>query len=186
MKYFIGLIVLFSIQARDRVLVIGDSITEDGKYVDVLRDSFDCTRMGFAGKSSTYIMDRLFQTNISNYDVLIIEAGVNNAYNPDQVIEDLSLMAEFAKSKGLKVVMLTLVPFKGSSKWNDKNLENHAKINKWIRSKPPNVDVVVDIYAVLVDKDGTSKYAADHLHPNKIGHRLMGEAILKQLIKKGA
>jgi lysophospholipase L1-like esterase len=187
MKYFLGLIIFFSLQqSQDRILCIGDSITEDGRYVEILKDSFDCSRMGFAGKSSTYIMERLFNTNLKTYDILVIEAGVNNIYNPNQVFEDLELMAEYGKSKGLKVVMLTLVPVKGYSKFTDENLENHRKINQWIKSKPPNVDVVVDVYALLANKDGTSKYATDKLHPNKIGHQIMGRAILKELIKKGA
>jgi lysophospholipase L1-like esterase len=168
---------------KANVLVIGDSITAaEGNYVDVLRSVTPhyYTKSGHVGKSSTYIKDLILKMRLKDYSTIIVECGINNVDQPDIVISDLQAISHFAKRENpnMKVICLTLPPYKGYSTWTIKKQKSLERINAWILSNKEFVGV--DIYTSL-SKKGYSKHSADKLHPNKKGHQLMALEILKFL-----
>lgn len=168
---------------RSNVLVIGDSITAaENNYVDVLRERTPhyYTKSGHPGKSSTFIKDKFLKMRLASYNTIIVECGINNVDQPEVVIEDIFEISHFAKreNKNMKVIVLTLPPYKGYPTWSIEKQKNIERINSWILSSKDFIGV--DIYTPLSEKD-RSKYSADKLHPNKKGHEIMALEVLKFL-----
>lgn len=177
-----GILLFILFPVKEKVIVIGDSITSNGSFIDELKE-YDCAKYGYPGKSSTAILTEFKKLNLSSYQIVIIEAGINNIDNLGRVILDLQSMFDYAKRKKLKVVVLTLVPFKGYPTWTEEKQKNLDFVNLWLKSKPRNVDYVVDIHIQLADENGMQKNSIDFLHPNKLGHKIIGTEIAKVIGK---
>lgn len=165
------------------ILVIGDSITAaPNNYVDMLSEKtgYNYVKSGYPGKSSSYIKEKFMKLNLKKYSTVIIECGINNVNEPDVVIHDLKEISHFAKrsNPNIKIIILTLPPYKGFASWTADKQKCLEKINKWILSN--KVATGVDIYTPLSEND-KSKYSDDKLHPNKKGHEIMTLQVLKVL-----
>lgn len=176
---FAFLIFIFS----SNVLAIGDSITAaENNYVDCLqrKTNYKYDKVGYPGQSSTFVKEQFLKMSLSTYNTIIVECGINNVDQPKKVMSDLQDISRFAKreNRNMKVIVLTLPPYKGYSSWTPQKQNNLEEINKWILSNKEFVGV--DIYTPLSDKD-QSKYSSDKLHPNKKGHEIMALEILKYL-----
>lgn len=166
---------------------IGDSITEGGYYTNRLKnrcgaDLFESH--GVRGQRTNTILGR-FDSDIlaNNYKDAMILAGVNDLVSDisvENIESNLSAMYAKAKQKNMRVIAITLTPWKGYSQWNEQRQGKTEQINEWVRNHPANVDIVVDAYTTL--NDGTDKLKpeydpGDHLHPNLVGYNALGDAI---------
>lgn len=181
-RIFITIILFFLVTffiTKKEYLVIGDSITADGRFVDYLNanvEGINFHKLGFVGKNSSFISRKFQSMNISTYDGVIIEVGINNIDKKYTVIIDIQIMVSLAKSKGLKVIVLTLPPFKGYKTWTPEKQANLEYVNFWILTKMKDADQVINIYADL-QYDGYSRYSIDHLHLGKNGNLMLGKQI---------
>ncbi|GEM_PF-4315802 len=177
------------------IAVIGDSITADNTYVTWLnrlcsKCQFD--NYGVNGETTTKIRQRLRvyegdkrkkQINLAVYNQIIILAGINNITDPETVMRDLQAMYDLAHRYHVRVIALTLPPWKGYHTWSRRKQRNTDSINTWIRSYPRGVDVVVDIYSLLEDPHTPDMLNrrfqnGDKLHPRGDGQYLIARAIL--------
>jgi len=171
----------------ETVGAMGDSITQDGRYLTRLGAL--CPGMTFENhgvvSDSTSKMLARFNSDIiaNNYNEVIIMGGVNNACGSVEKIEsDLSEMYSRAKNAGMRVIALTITPWKGSSGWSEECQRHTEEVNQWILSKPENVDVTVDVYSALEDSGDPgamrSEYSTEgKLHPNAAGQRAIADAV---------
>lgn len=160
--------------------VMGDSITAwaSFNYVDKLNslcgaNVFDNYGIGGQG---TGAMAARFDTDIisHNYRDAIILAGVNDIASRRSVTtikNNLANMYKKAKDAGMRVIAVTITPWQDHSSWTPEFQAKTEEINAWILSKPANVDVVVDAYAVL------NAFSTKPLHPNPAGQKAIGDAI---------
>lgn len=188
---------LHSVDSRwSRVAVLGDSITSDGGYIwqlKVLRPDKQFDNYGVAGQTTGQILQRVKlsegdksrkELNLSEYGQIIVLCGVNSLYSYERVKSDLTEIYRLAKSQGLRVIAVTLTPWKGYNTWGIKKQKNLEMINDWLRSKPENVDVVIDVYHSLEDP-GRPGYLRndcrdeDLLHPRYKGQRIIGRKIFE-------
>lgn len=99
----------------------------------------------------------------------------------EQISAGLQQLVDQARSKGVKVLLGTLTPFKGAPAWSaEKELQRQA-VNRWIRGRQ-DVDAVVDFDAVLRDPADPMALnplydGGDHLHPGNMGYAAMAGAI---------
>lgn len=179
-----------------KIAMLGDSITADDGYGKTLRKAlpgFVVDNFGISGQSSTKIKNRIKQIDssttgkkaldLANYGTVVVLAGVNNTGKVEQVKSDLEQIYAAARLAGVKVVAVTLPPWR-SKYWNPTLAKNTLEINEWIRAQNgKTVDAVVDLYALL--DDGTGKQAKDYkkdgLHPNAKGQAALGELVLAEL-----
>jgi lysophospholipase L1-like esterase len=161
---------------------MGDSITKNGKYVAELRKLCNCKvqSYGYSGYSSSKIKQKFYEIDLSQYDMVLFEMGINNIHNVNAIKLDFESVIKKSHSAGLKVVALTLPPFKGYGNWNLTLQNNLIEINKWLKSKPVDLDYVVDIYTPLAHKD-ESKHSYDGLHPDETGHKIIAKQIIKTI-----
>ncbi|MET3497119.1 GDSL-type esterase/lipase family protein [Variovorax boronicumulans] len=150
---------------------------------------------------SRFARDALGQSGVTHTLVLLgtndigRRAFIGAPGNPDtprdaptaeRITDGLHQLVKQARAKGIKVLIGTVPPFKGTPYWNEGNEAMRSAVNRWIRSRQ-DVDGVIDFDAALRDPADPQAldprlHNGDHLHPNKAGHAAMAAAIdLKEL-----
>jgi len=192
---------VFAACPSGNVVALGDSITYHAEtqsygFLKVLKSqcpSQDFKGFGYPGKESGEVLTHFDAAASSgNYKTIIVFAGINDlraGKSASSIEANLAQIYSKAKTKGYSVIALTMVPWKDhvdsedpSNNWNVAKQSETNKLNQWIRSKPSNVDAVVDIYSKLAaepDKMKRSYHVGDNLHPYIEGHKIIADAILQ-------
>ncbi|MFH1246774.1 MAG: GDSL-type esterase/lipase family protein [Candidatus Micrarchaeota archaeon] len=165
---------------------IGDSITSGGGYIAQLNarcaaNLFD--NHGIGGQGTGAMVSRFDADIIShNYRDVIILAGVNDiasSRSVNTIKNNLAEMYNRAKNAGMHVIAVTITPWQDHSSWTPKFQAKTEEVNRWILSKPENVDVTVDAYSVL------NAFSTKPLHPNNAGQKAIGDAIYNAAYSNG-
>lgn len=178
-----------------KVLILGDSITVGNpagtSYAERLASN--CPRMQFqkvaqAGAGTGWMYDQIKNRNLQQqgYDYLIVLGGVNNIDNPERVQDDLTNIYNYAKQQGLRVIALTITPWRGYQTWNAQKQTNTDTVNGWIRQRADgSIDVAVDGNQILSSQGDPARLNADydsgdHLHLNANGQAAFAIQIARQ------
>ena len=99
----------------------------------------------------------------------------------DQITAGLQQLIDQARAWGVKVLLGTLPPFKGSVYWSPEKEFRRQAVNRWIRGQQ-GIDALVDFDAVLRNPADPQSLKpvydlGDHLHPSVAGHAAMADAI---------
>jgi len=178
-----------------RIYCMGDSITNFGYYETQLNsligNNWIVANYGVSGNTTTQMLAR-FQQQIINpgcVDYVIIMGGVNDlaaSATATAIEANLQAMYDMAHNAGIKVIAMTVTPWKGSASWTSgKQIEQDA-LNAWILANPTNVDYVIDAYTQLVDPDVAytllpAYNSGDSIHPNQTGLNVLGTYIYNQI-----
>ena len=100
----------------------------------------------------------------------------------------LESLIQQARARGVKVLLGTLLPFKGAAYWSEEKESRREAVNRWIRSRR-NVEAVVDFDAAMRDAADPQVLKAaydsgDHLHPGNAGYAAMADAIDLRTLRK--
>jgi lysophospholipase L1-like esterase len=178
----------------DTVVCMGDSVTfgypSGGatSYPYVLQQclpTYTVTNKGINGDRTDQMLAR-FQTDVLavNPKYVIIWGGENDiAQNKVEadiswVTTNLSAMYSAARTAGIKVIAITIIPMKGWVGYTELRTQRIKEINAWIKSQP--VDYVIDIYTLLDNGTGAmwSQYrSADYAHLNNLGYAFTGALV---------
>ncbi|HET7836656.1 MAG TPA: SGNH/GDSL hydrolase family protein [Variovorax sp.] len=106
----------------------------------------------------------------------------------EEITAGLQGLIQQAKARGVKVLLGTLLPFKGSSYWSKEKESRRDAVNRWIRSRR-HVEAVVDFDAAMRDPSDPQALKAaydsgDHLHPGNAGYAAMADAIDLRALRK--
>ena len=143
--------------------------------------------------------DVLGQSGVSHVIILL---GINDiafpAFAPNQEVTDAQLtagmqsMIDMAKARGLKVLVGTLLPFKGATvlgqPYYSEEFDRRRQVfNAWIRSNPA-IDHVIDFEQAVRDPANPLVLlpdydSGDHLHLNNKGAEAMAKAVELSLLK---
>lgn len=131
--------------------------------------------------------------NVSGVTHTVILLGINDiatsipAREPTQsvTVEELTFSLEMAiskaKAKGIKVLVGTLLPYKGSANYSDGGEAMRVAVNLWIRNNK-FIDGVLDFDKIMqnpIDSNSMNPLydSGDYLHPNDAGYAAMAAAI---------
>lgn len=187
------------------VAALGDSLSDPksqgAKYLEPLREKCPQSRFDAygVGGNMTNMMRRRFARDVlgeggdgtkPSYTHLVVLGGIGDILSNETakrstrtITADLAAIFAMAKAKGIAVVALTLPPWGGFKGYDGARHQMTLDVNTWLRGGPPDVDVVVDIHALLSCGDANKlcrEYAwPDQLHWGKKGHAVVGAALAR-------
>ena len=147
---------------------------------------------GVSGDITSQMLVR-FADNVTSLsvpgDYVIIMGGENDCGGGlDHTIPEANLQSIFdaANVVGLKVVAVTIPPFKNCVYWSAARGVEADYVSAWVRAKPSHVDYVVDIHAAVqdpADHDAINSLYdyGDHLHYNAAGYQLIANTFYNAL-----
>lgn len=100
---------------------------------------------------------------------------------PAAIIGAYRQMIARAHDRGVKVILATILPYKGAGYWSAAGEASRVAINDWIRTNR-EADGYVDLAQAIADPADHARMAraydvGDALHPNDAGFRVMADAI---------
>ena len=177
-----------------RIYAFGNSLTYssgngyyEAKLNSLLGSDWVVVNAGIPGNSTSGLVNRVHREIIDHGDAMycIVWCGVNdligNIY-ANQIISQLQYVYTALHNDSIKVIALTIAPFKGHGAWTTGKQLSLDSINTWIKTSATALDDKVDVYALLEDTPGsdilkTSYDIGDHLHMTEAGYEAVGQAI---------
>jgi lysophospholipase L1-like esterase len=168
----------------DRVVFMGDSITQFWADQPFLKDSKTLVGRGISGQTASQMLVRFRGDVIDLRPAAVhIMAGTNDVAqnNGPESLEEIEgyivSMIELAQASKIKVVVASIPPAADFS-WH-KGLAPAPKIaaiNQWLKAYAARQKLVyADYWSVLATPEGAMKpeYSADGVHPNAAGYEAM-------------
>ena len=99
----------------------------------------------------------------------------------DRINAALQRLVDQARAQGVKVLLGTVLPFKGAPFWTEESEAMRQAVNRWIRGRQ-DVDGVIDFDAALRNPADPLTLnplydSGDHLHPGNAGYAAMAAAV---------
>ncbi len=185
-----------------RVVFMGDSIT-DGWPLNQYFPDRDYVNRGISGQITSQMLGRMV-VDVLNLDpqVMVVLAGTNDlarGLTNEAIQNNLSMIADLAVAHGITPVFASILPVSDHHKETNPSYQRTpdrppariVALNGWIaemcrtRGFP-----YLDYFAATVDSNGQlqAELAADGLHPNNAGYRVMTplahEAIMQALASR--
>lgn len=128
--------------------------------------------------------------------VILLE-GVNDLGNaardrqpmlkPEALIGAYRQMIARAHDRGVKLILATILPYKGAGYWSAEGEATREAVNRWIRTTR-EADGFVDLAKAIADPADPARLAkaydaGDALHPNDAGFAVMAAAVDLKLLR---
>ena len=182
-------------EGEKRVVFMGNSITEGWIRIDPgFFSGKPYINRGISGQTTPQMLVR-FKPDVINLkpSVVVILAGINDiAGNTGpstlEMIEDnLSSMAEIAKTNGVEVVLSSVLPAYDFP-WHPglEPAEKVVKLNGWIKNYAMSHNCIyLDYFTPMSDEKYALKaeYTLDGVHPTLAGYKIM-EPLVTEAIQK--
>lgn len=172
---------------ENRVVFLGDSITDDWKLADYFPGRPYINR-GIDGQTTPQMLVRFRQDVIDLHPkVLVVLAGTNDiagvtgpARNED-IEANYASMAELARAHHIRVIFASLLPAHNYTPEAKENFalrprERILGLNAWLKDYcAKNGLVYLDYFSALIDQQGMLRrdLSDDGLHPNAAGYKVM-------------
>lgn len=175
---------------KDRIVFIGDSITEGwSNFSPEFFQQNNFVNRGIGGQTTPQMLIRLKPDAVHlDPKMIVINGGTNDIAGntgpstPEMIIDNICSMAEIAIKNNIDVALTTILPVY-KYPWNDE-VADPPKIISFINSAleeycKKNSLIYVDYYSSMVDekKGLKSEYGNDGVHPIKEGYEVMEKAI---------
>lgn len=105
----------------------------------------------------------------------------------DALVGAYRQMIARAHDRGVKIILATILPYKGAGYWSEQGEAVRVAVNDWI-STTKEADGFVDLAKAVADPADAARMAkpydvGDALHPNDAGFRVMAEALDLKLLR---
>ena len=168
----------------NRVVYLGDSITELWRNGIVGLDGHDTLNRGYSGQTTTQLLAR-FRADVIKLRprILHLMAGTNDiAGNTgpttiERIKDNIRTMSELAQMHGIRVIIGSVLPARSFS-WRPgmKPAATIIALNSWLKTYALNSGFVyADYHGALTEADGglPIQYAQDGVHPTPAGYAVM-------------
>ena len=113
--------------------------------------------------------------------------GGSTMPSADDIIDSYRQMITRAHDRKIKVILATILPYKGAGYWSEAGEAVRQQVNAWIRDNDV-ADGAVDFDRAIADPADPLRMAkpydiGDALHPNDAGFRVMADAIPLKLLR---
>jgi len=183
-----------SFSGRNRIVLIGDSITEGWtEFNPTFFQENNLINRGISGQTTPQMLIRIKQDAVHlDPKIIIINGGTNDIWGntgpstPEMIIDNLCSMAEIAIKNNINVALSTILPV---HKYPDRDdIFDPPKTISLINSElldycKKNGLTFLDYFSPMADekKGLRSDYGEDGVHPNKHGYNVM-ENVVREAI----
>jgi lysophospholipase L1-like esterase len=178
----------------NRVVFMGNSITENWKNLDSTFFSGNNVCRGISGQTSPQMLVR-FREDVINLKpvVVVISAGINDiAENTgpsklENVLGNIISMAQLAQAANIKVVLSSVLPA-NRLPWRPSitPTEKVIQLNQMIKDYADKNNIVyLDYYSAMVDdqKGLPLTLSGDGVHPTLAGYKIMEPLAQKAIVE---
>jgi lysophospholipase L1-like esterase len=181
----------------ERVIFHGDSIT-DGWRLNEYFPGKDFVNRGISGQITGEMLGRMQADIIHNKPAaMVLLAGTNDIARgvPVETIQNnLTMISDLAEKHGIKVILASILPVSDHHKDTNPRFEMTKtrppgvilQLNRWIAEFTKRRQFTyLNYFDAMVDESGQLKkeLAADGLHPNAEGYRIMAPLALAAIEK---
>jgi lysophospholipase L1-like esterase len=173
------------------IYAMGDSLTKAGVYETQLESlvgpQWNVINRGISGDTTVRMATRFSTEVVSSGDAeyVIVFGGVNDFTQLNATAAEiegrLQSMYDTAHNANIKVIAVTITPWKGNVNWTSGYQAVEDEVNAWILNTATNVDYRIDAYSVLEDPVNPDTllpaYTTDGLHLTTDGYNLLGTTI---------
>jgi lysophospholipase L1-like esterase len=151
----------------------GNQILHDGAGASAL-SRFDQDALSVPGVTHVIVLEGI-------NDIGIPTAHHEPEPTPEMLIAGYRQFIAHAHARGVKVILGTLLPYKGAKYWSAEGDKVRQSVNQWIRTSG-EADTTVDFERALADPSNPLVMRAmydsgDGLHPNDAGYKAMADAV---------
>lgn len=183
------------VSGENKVVFMGNSITQ---FWSDAHPAFFTNKpyinKGISGQTTSQMLNRFDADVIKQKPSIVVFLGGTNdiAQNGDpitieQIMNNISSMAQMAKTNGIQVVLCSVLPvYQYNWRPDIKPIEQIISLNALIKKYTEENDMVyADFYSSLVNEEKglKSAYSNDGVHPNLAGYLVM-EPIVEAAIQK--
>ncbi|WP_068090528.1 SGNH/GDSL hydrolase family protein [Novosphingobium rosa] len=160
--------------------ISGNKVLQDGAGIGALA-RFDRDVLGVPGVSHVIVLEGVNDIGGA------FQTGQQASFDAVALINAYRQMVLRAHDHGIKVLLATILPYKGAGYWSAWGEEQRTKVNAWIRSQR-EADGMVDLDAAVRNPADPQAFApaydsGDHLHPNDAGFTAMAKAVPLNLLR---
>jgi len=173
-----------------QVYCLGNSITNNGTYEyqlnTLLGTEWYVNNEGVNGNNTAQMYARLNKDilDLGDAEYVVVMGGVNDVaqnIHADQIETNLQSIYTAIHNVSVKVVAVTITPFKGRTQWNVAAQASLDSVNTWILNTANHVDYRVNVYTVLEDPNNPDQllpeYNGDWVHLSGTGYLVLGTTI---------
>ena len=180
-----------------RVILLGDSITENWLRADPALFNAELLVRGVGGQTTPQLLLRVYPDVIALHPRIVhIMAGTNDISDntgpvTDQtIIDNIRAMIVLAKASGIKVVLGSITPSAGFAARPGVNPSARIiRVNALLRQLASEHEVVfVDYHTPLADAGGGMRQGMsnDGVHPNRDGYAIIKPLMARAIVQAGA
>ena len=174
-----------------KITLLGDSLTSG--YSQYLVGKSVCPNVlsgnALAGRTTSEMLniivnDKDIDKN-GKYNTIVVMGGINDisgGKDSNEVIGNLQKMNDEAKKKGVRIIYMTILPWKGYASWNAGMQIYTDNVNTWLKNSGYDV---IDAYEKMEEGDTDaliSNYdGGDHLHLNPQGYEVLAEYVATEM-----
>ncbi len=168
----------------NRVVYLGDSITEGWRNLIPGIDPNDTINRGYSGQTTAQMLVR-FRADVINLKPKIVHlmagtndlAGNTGPTSLEKIKNNIRSMGELARIHNIRVVIGSIPPAKSFS-WRPgmKPAEDIRTLNTWLKAfAQMNSFTYVDYHSALTDAEGglSPEHAPDGVHPTAAAYAIM-------------
>jgi lysophospholipase L1-like esterase len=160
--------------------ISGNRILQDGAGQGALA-RFDRDVLAVTGASHVIVLEGVNDLGAATRE------GRQDSFDTEALIAAYRQTILRGHAHGIKVLLGTILPYKGAGYWSPWGEEQRAKVNAWIRGQR-EADGVVDFDRAVRNPADPQSFApaydsGDHLHPNDAGFTAMAGAVPLDLLR---
>ena len=184
--------------SRDKIVFAGCSITEFGRWNELLNDMSIINR-GIAGDNSFGLLNRIDDIINLQPSMLFISIGINDIAKDistqvtvDNILELVKKLKE--SSPKTKILVHSILPTNASNRLNKDEVKSHynkndkvAELNRILEQNSQEKDFIfIDLYSSFNDTNGNLKLEfgdKDGLHLNAHGYKLWSDILKRNVLQ---
>jgi lysophospholipase L1-like esterase len=187
---------------RNRIVFIGDSITELWKALELHGDaSIRWVNRGIGGSNTTQMLLRFEADAVELQPATVVIMGGTNDFRAyagapatvvdgaiERISRNVTAMSDIASARGITVVLCSIPPVGRDLERIARDSPGIARANSWLASfAHERAYRFVNYTAVLSDLEGfmKSELSGDGIHPNETGYRRM-MPVLEAALARGS